>query len=350
MSGRFAAVGKHTIPAAIRERFGFNFFVVPLVGLLIVMLLVLAAEIGGVCIALELATGVGFQWWAVPVAFVVWLILWKGSFGFIEKGVSLLGLVTLAFVVGAVRLGPSWPDVARGLVPSLPAHDATHYWFVAVSILGASVSPYLMFFYSSGAVEDGWDENYLTVNRVVATLGMGFGGTIAVSALVLTALVFLPLGIKIDHYDQVAPMLTTAFGRWGFWLFCASLFVACLGASLEIALECAYFVAQGFGWAWRKESEPRDAARFSLAYTAATVLASLVVLVGVDPLRLTVLSMALTAATLPVAIVPFLFLMNDEAYVHHRRNGWLSNAVVLGVIILSFVLAVVTIPLEIFGG
>jgi hypothetical protein len=28
-------------------------------------LLVLAAEIGGVCIALELATGIHFQWWTV---------------------------------------------------------------------------------------------------------------------------------------------------------------------------------------------------------------------------------------------------------------------------------------------
>ena len=60
--------------------------------------------------------------------------------------------------------------------------------------------------------------------------------------------------------------------------------------------------------------------------------------------------MALTAATLPVAIVPFLFLMNDESYMHEHRNSFFSNAVVLLIIGLAFVLAVVTIPLEIFGG
>src|SRR5438552_948101 len=111
MAGRFAAVSHHTISDGIRERFGFNFFVWPLLATVFVNFLVLAAEIGGVSIALEFATGIGLQWWALPVAFLVWLLLWKGTFGFIEKGVSLLGLVTLCFVVAAVMLKPDWREV-----------------------------------------------------------------------------------------------------------------------------------------------------------------------------------------------------------------------------------------------
>jgi Mn2+/Fe2+ NRAMP family transporter len=72
--------------------------------------------------------------------------------------------------------------------------------------------------------------------------------------------------------------------------------------------------------------------------------------VGVDPLKLTNFSMALTAATLPLATVPFLVLMNDDAYVKDHRNGWFSNLVVLVIIVLSGVLAIVAVPLEIFGG
>jgi NRAMP (natural resistance-associated macrophage protein)-like metal ion transporter len=350
MSGRFAAVSGHTIPAAIRERFGLDFFVVPLVGLLLVMLMVLAAEMGGVCIAVELLTGVGYQWWAVPVALLVWGILWFGNFSFIEKGASILGLVTVVFIVCAVWMRPDWTAVAAGFVPSLPSHGSAHYWFIAVSILGASVSPYLMFFYSAGAVEDNWDTSYVTVNRFIAALGMSFGGTIAVAVLIVATLVFMPRGITVDHYDQVALMLTDELGPWGFALFCVSLFIACLGAALELALEIGFFVAQGFGWEWSKNRYPREAARFSAVYSLAIVLGGCVVLAGLDPLKLTVFSMALTAATLPLATVPFLIIMNDEEYVHHHHNGWLSNAVVLAVIVLSFVLAVVTIPLEIFGG
>ncbi len=64
------------------------------------------------CVAFELGTGVAFQWWALPVAFAVWLLLWKGTFGVIEKGVSLLGLVTVVFIVGALKLHPSVTELA----------------------------------------------------------------------------------------------------------------------------------------------------------------------------------------------------------------------------------------------
>jgi Mn2+/Fe2+ NRAMP family transporter len=349
-SGRLAAVSGHTIPDAIRERFGSNYFLFLLVVIGIVSLLVMAAEFGGVCVALEMATGIGFQWWAIPVAFVIWLIIWKGTFGVIEKGVSLLGLVTLCFVVGAIAMRPPWSQIVHGVLPTLPVHDKAHYWFVAVSILGASISPYLFFFYSSGAIEDEWDESYVGVNRVIATGGMSFGSFISVAVLVLAAMLLLPQGVKVEHYSQLPLLLIPVFGKTGFWLFVASLGIACLGAALEITLEIAYLAAQGFGWNWSENQRPLDEARFSLVYTGTILLAMLVVLIGIDPLKLTVFSMALTAATLPVSIVPFLFVMNDKSYLRDYRNGWISNTVVLLIIGLAFVLSLVSIPLQIFGG
>ena len=158
MSGRLAAMSHHTIAGAMRERFGLRFFVLPLVGVVAVSVLTLAAELGAVCIALQLATGVSFQWWAVPVMVALWLLLWRGNFGVVENGVSLLGLVTVVFLVAAARLHPTVREMAAGFVPSGAPYDASRYWFLAVSILGATLTPYLFYFYSSGAVEDGWVE------------------------------------------------------------------------------------------------------------------------------------------------------------------------------------------------
>jgi Mn2+/Fe2+ NRAMP family transporter len=79
------------------------------------------------------------------------------------------------------------------------------------------------------------------------------------------------------------------------------------------------------------------------------VAGCLIVVIGVDPLALTLLSMALTAALLPVAIAPFLILMNDAHFVGKHRNGWFSNTVVCGIVGLAFVLAIVSIPLELLG-
>lgn len=350
MSGRLAAVSKHTLADAVRERFGFSFYILPLIAEVIVDFLVLGAEIGGVCIALQLVTGVSFQWWALPVAFVIWLLLWKGNFSLIENGISFLGLVTLAFVVAAFKLRPSLPSVAQSLLPSLPQQDTAHYLFVAVSILGALISPYLFYFYSSGAVEDKWDESYLGVNRAVAGLGMGFGSMVSIGVLIVAAQVLHPRGIAVDSYEQAALMLTQSFGYWGFILFAAALGVACLGAALEVTLDTAYIVAQAFGWNWGENLHPQEAARFSSVYTVFVFLAALLMVFGIDPLQLTLFSMALTTVVLPTVIIPFLVLMNDRKYVGDHQNGWISNGVVIFTIVLAFVLAIVAIPLEIIGG
>jgi Mn2+/Fe2+ NRAMP family transporter len=293
---------------------------------------------------------VRFQWWAIPVAFVIWLVIWKGTFGIIEKGVSLLGLVTVCFVAGAWLINPPWGQVLNGALPSIPQHDSAHYWFVAVSILGASISPYLFFFYASGAIEDEWNESYVRINRVIATGGMSFGSVISISVLILAAMIFAPQGMKVEHYSQLPTLLTPVFGYWGFWLLVASVGIACLGAAMEITLEMAYFTAQGFGWNWSENQRPLDEARFSTAYTVTVMLGAVATMIGIDPLKLTIFSMAVTAATLPVSIVPFLFLMNDYSYVRGYRNSWFSNTVVILIIGLAFVLAVVSIPLQIFGG
>jgi len=349
MSGRLAAVSHHTIAGAMRERFGFSFFLLPLIGVVAVSMLTLAAELGGVCMALQLATGIGFQWWALPVMLAVWLLLWRGTFGVIEDGVSLLGLVTVAFVIAAVRLHPSAGEVAAGFVPSAAPYAPSRYWFLAVSILGATLTPYLFYFYSSGAVEDGWDADDVPANRLVSAFGMGFGATLAAAVLVVAALVYTR-GVRLDSYDQIAPMLTDALGRWGYPLFVAALGIACFGAALEVSLALAYMIAQGFGWNWGENARPRDAARFSVSYTLALVLATALVVVGLDPLRVTNVAMALNAASLPLAVVPFLVLMNDREYVGEHVNGRLANVLVLVVVALACVLAVVSLPLELAGG
>jgi Mn2+/Fe2+ NRAMP family transporter len=351
MAGRFAAVSRHTLRGALRERLGFNFFMATTAAELVVDLLILTAEIGGIALALQLATGIPARWWALPVGLFAWLLLWRGTFTVLEKALALLGLVTICFTVAAVKLHPSLGALGQGLIPGGGGHDPARYWFIAVAILGALISPYLFWFYSAGAVEDRWSEADLGVNRVVSVVGMGFGSVMAVSVLVVSAEVFLPRGIRVDDYAQAALGLTQALGgSWGFYLFAASLGIACLGATLEVALAIAYVLSQGLGWVWGENLKPRAASRFSLVYSGAILLAVVPVLLGVDPLRLTVLSMALTAVALPLAIFPFLVLMNDEAYLGNRRNGRFANFMVLAAVGLAFVLAVVTIPLQLLGG
>ncbi|MBB3659193.1 Mn2+/Fe2+ NRAMP family transporter [Rhizobium sp. BK650] len=351
MSGRFAIASHHTVADGVRERFGSNYFILTLAIISIVNLLVLASEIGGVALALQFVSGASFQWWALPVAFTIWLLLWKGTFGTIEDGVSILGLVALSFVVGMVIMDPPWGEVAKGFVPTLASKDPLHYGFIAISILGAVISPFLFLFYSSGAIEEKWDKSFFTANRVIATIGMAFGAVISIAILILAAIVYPPIGINdIEGYDQIAPILIPALGKWGFYLFAASLGITCFGAALEASLAQAYLVAQGFGWNWSEDAKPKANPAFALVYTGFLGIAVLPIAMGLDPLQLTIFSMAITALSLPLGVVPFLFLMNDRNFVGDHRNGWISNAAVLIIIGLSFIVALITIPLQIFGG
>jgi Mn2+/Fe2+ NRAMP family transporter len=350
MSGRFAAVTKKALPDTIREHFGFTFWLVPFVILAIIHVLVLAAEIGGICFALHLVTGLPLQVFALPVAVLIWLFLWRSTFSAIENSTSLLGLITLCFVVAAIWHHPPVHELLRGSLPSMPQKNPENYWFIAVSIVGAVIAPYMFYFYSSGAVEDEWDASYIQVNRGVSVIGMGFGSIISIAAIIVAGVVLAPRGIHVDDYHQAALMLTSAFPYWGYLLFAVSMGIACLGAALEVALSMSYTFAQTFGWNWGEDLDPAEDARFSLVYTAGTLVAALFTLVGIDPLKLTLLTMAISAAVLPFVAIPMLLLMNDRKLLRDASNGIISNVAAALIVVLAVVLAIVSIPLAVVGG
>jgi Mn2+/Fe2+ NRAMP family transporter len=350
MAGRLAAVGQHPLPSAVRERFGFNYFLVPLIAESLVDFLVLTSEIGGAAYGLQLLTGIHFTWWVIPVVLFCWLLLWNGNFGVVEYGVSTLGLATLVFVVAAIKLHPNWSEVSRGLIPSLPDTKPANYWFLVVSILGATISPFLMNFYSSGAVEDEWSEKDLMPNRLTAILGMGFGGTISMAVLIAAAGVLGPQQSDAQTYEQISQITSQPLGVWGFRLFGFSLFIACSGAAMEISLDSGYVFAQCFGWNWGENKSPDKAPRFSLVYTGFLILAGLVAVIGMNPIKLTMFSMAVTTLIMPLIVLPFIVVMNDKHYVGEHRNGHFGNAIVIFAIVMASVLAVVAIPLQIMGG
>jgi Mn2+/Fe2+ NRAMP family transporter len=350
MAGRVASVGKRSMAAAVRERFGFHFQIVPLSAEFTIDLLLLTAELGGAAIAVKMLTGIGFQWWILPVGAAVWLVLWFGNFTIIENGVGLLGLITLSFVVAVWRLHPDPGPVAHGFLPTMPNHDLARYAFLSVSIVGATVSPYLLNFYASGAIEEKWTEQDLRINRLTAFLGMGFGSTVAMGCLVTAAIVLGPQHVKVDSYEQAALMFVPVFGRWAVTLFALALGVGCFGAAVEITLNAGYVLAQALGWTWGIDKKRRDVARFVTAFSIVLLFAVAIAVIGFDPLQVTLISVALTVVIMPIIVLPFLVLMNEKEYVKQHTSGPIGNGLLAALTILGAIMAIIVIPLEIFGG
>lgn len=351
MSGRLAAVSGKSYADAIRERFGLRFYIVPLTSEVIANTLLLAADLGGMAIALSLFTGVSWHLLLPFTALMVFAMVWRAPFAIIENVPSLLGLVTLTFWAGVVDLGgPSGELLATLTRPALERQDVAEYLFLAAAILGAVISPYLLFFYSSGAREEQWSRRSLKLNRITAVLGMGFGSTTAIALIILSAIVLQPLDIVGGTLVEIGLGMVGPLGKLGATLFAIALFVTCLGAALETSLGSSYNVAQGFGWEWGEEKAPAEAPRFNLLLIGFLAVALVLAIVGGDPLQLALFGAAFTALVLPISLVPLLVLTNDAAYMGDRTNGRITNYGMVGVLVISFAVAVVSIPLLLLSG
>jgi Mn2+/Fe2+ NRAMP family transporter len=351
MRGRLAAVSRKTYADGIRERFGFKFYLLPLTSELIANSLLLAADLGGMAIAISLFTGVPWHDFVPLAALIVAIMVWRAPFGLIENGPALLGLVTLSFLVGIVVLGILSGDVVATLWrPEVKQHEWAEYLFLTAAILGAVISPYLMFFYSSGAREERWSRRSLGVNRATAVVGMGFGSTTAIALIVLSAMVLQPREMSGGTLAEVGLGMSEPLGTLGASLFAFALFVTCFGAALEVVLGVGYNVSQGFGWEWSEEKLPAEAPRFNAFMLIFLLVALLISLIGIDPLQLALYGATFTALVLPIALAPFLVLMNDPIYMGDQTNGKLSNIATIGVLLIAFGVAVVSIPLLILTG
>ena len=87
---------------------------VNLFGSMAVTLLTFVAEIGGVALALELATSVQEFLWVPLTAAAVWIVLWRGKFSLLENVFGLLGLALVVFAVAAVAARPDWAALLDG--------------------------------------------------------------------------------------------------------------------------------------------------------------------------------------------------------------------------------------------
>ena len=108
MSGRVAAVSGRATFELIRERLGPRTAAANLAASFFINLMTLTAEIGGVALALQLATGVGPMMWIPVAAFAVWLVVWRVKFSIMENVTGMLGLCLIVFAVSVFALHPHW--------------------------------------------------------------------------------------------------------------------------------------------------------------------------------------------------------------------------------------------------
>ncbi|WDZ82761.1 NRAMP family divalent metal transporter [Micromonospora cathayae] len=352
MAGRVTAISNRPVFDLVRERLGPRVAMLNLVSSYLVTLLTLAAEIGGVALALHLLSGAPYLLWAPLVALLLWLALWRVRFESLERIFGFAGLALVVLLLAALDLVPDAGGLAREAVTTgLPATETwPTYWYFAVAIFASAMTPYEMFFFSSGGVEERWGPQDLALARANVFFGFPLGGLLAFGLLAGAAVVFAPRGVAVDTVGQAVLPAGLAFGQVGLALAIIGVFAATFGAAMETSLSAGYTVAQYFGWSWGKYLRPRQAARFHTVLLVGILLAVAALFTTIDPVQLTEYMLILNAVILPLTYLPVLVVANDRGYLGDRVNGPLANTMGLIYLVVVVVAAVAAIPLLVVTG
>jgi len=351
MAGKVAAVSGRATFEVIRERLGPRLAVANLGASFAINLLTLTAEVGGVALALQLASSVHYLAWVPLAALAVWFVIWRVRFQLMENVTGLVGLLLIGFAVAFFLLGPDWNELGRQVMQVLPSSESPFtYWFYAVALFGAALTPYEVFFFSSGAVEEGWTTKDLAESRANVLVGFPLGGILSIAIAGCAAIVLLPAGIEVTTLSQVVLPVQEAGGRLLLAVAILGIVAATFGAALETTLSAGYTLAQFFGWTWGKFRAPAAAARFHVTMAICLIIGLGVLATGADPIMVTEISVVFSAAALPLTYLPILIVANDPDYMGSHVNGRWLNAIGQVYLAVILVVSVAAIPLLVITG
>jgi manganese transport protein len=343
MCGRVAAVTKRPVMTVIRQRLGFSIGCAVLIASLLLNLLTLAAEVGGVALVLQLFFDASYSMFVLIAVIALVIIIWVSPFEVIERLFGYVGLALLVFVAAAIDLHPDWSEVGHGFAPS--GQSSSLYAYFAVGLIAAALMPYEVWFYSSGAVEERWEPKDLGMNRANAVIGFGLGGLLSVALMITAAQIFHPIGVQPDHIGTVALGAQVSFGETGLLLALVGIAFAVGGAAVDTCFAGAYNLAQFLGWEWGKYRRPAGAPRFTLTWLLLFALAFVIVQTGVDPIQLTEYAVVLSVVALPFTYLPVLLIARDRTFMGDHTNGRLANLLGGIYLVIIVIVAAVAIPL-----
>jgi Mn2+/Fe2+ NRAMP family transporter len=351
MSGRVAAASGRATFEVIRERLGPRAGLANLSASFLINLMTVTAEIGGVALALQLASSVYYLLWIPVAAVAVWLVIWRVRFSIMENVTGLLGLTLIVFAVALFLLKPDWGALAGQLAPAVPEQETVWtYSYYAIALFGAAMTPYEVFFFSSGAVEEGWTVKDLLQERINVLVGFPLGGLLSVAIAGCAAVVLLPAGSSVTSLSQVVLPVAEGAGKVGLAFVLVGIVAATFGAALETTLSSGYTLAQFFGWSWGKFRRPAEAARFHLSMMVCLLVGMAVLATGVDPVLVTEYSVVFSAIALPLTYLPVLIVANDPQYMGEHVNGRAVNVLGMVYLVIILVASLAAIPLMIVTG
>ena len=302
----------------------------------------IAADLVAVGTGIQLLTGIAWQWFVVPVAIGLWYLIVYQNFGVIKRIFLLMGLVFVAYLVTGVVSGAHWGAVLRAtFVPHLSLGLASVS--SAVALLGATVSPYTMYWQAQGEREEqrpGPRKQQFKLAALDILAGTISGNLVAYAIIVCTSATLFAHHKSIQTAADAAVALSPLLGPFAEQLFAIGFIGSGLIAIPVLLASTSYGLSGLFGWSASLWKKPWQSEGFYLIMTGALVVSLVVALVGFNPIELMFGANVLQGILAPVLVVFILLVGNNRRIMRSYRLGKFTN---LGLVVAALVMSAATI-------
>lgn len=278
-------------------------------------------------------------WVAVPAAvLVLFLALLTHRYWTWERITMAIAACNLVFIPLALLTHPDWNSVGRALISWKPlaggmSNDAL---LIILSNIGATVTPWMLFFQQSATVDKGLTRRDIRFGRIDTLLGAVLAGSAAVAMVLLTApLMTHRMSVANFQAAEFAQSLRPLIGRFGAALFSLGMVEAGLVAAITISASTAY----AFGEVTRKPHSlnlrmREGKAFYSVLFLCVAAAAALVLIPGLPLVYVVLMVNVIAVLAMPPALLFLCMLANDREIMGDLVSPRWANLLTTAVVVL----------------
>lgn len=255
-----------------------------------------------------------------------------------ERITLSLAIFNALFIPVAILARPDWRAVGQAMLTWSPFPQGNHYEILVLMLatVGATVTPWMLFFQQSAVVDKGMQPRDIGAGRIDTLTGAALAALFAVATLLATVPLFRH-GISAENFQaaQFAQALEPWIGHAGAALFALGIFEAGIVAAITISASSAYAFGEVLHTGHSLNQPLREAWPFYLILFGSACAAAGLVLIPKFPLEFVVLVVNVIAVlAMPPALAFLLLLVNDREVMGEQVNGWWANVAGITVTVL----------------
>jgi Mn2+/Fe2+ NRAMP family transporter len=255
-----------------------------------------------------------------------------------ERILLSLAIFNLVFVPVALIAHPVSMHVVRAFFTwgPLPGGVTSGFILLLMSNIGATVTPWMLFFQQSAVVDKGLTPADIRHGRIDTAVGALLAAIAAIATVIATTPLFIH-HVNISNFQgaEFAQALVPFAGSTAATLFALGIFEAGLVAALTISTSSAYAFGEVTERPHSMNSSLREGWPFYCVLVAAAGIAAVLVLIPNAPLVfISLIVNVIATLAMPPAIVFLMLLVNDREIMGEYANGRLTNFLGISVTVL----------------